>query len=92
MDIINLLKEIIMPLWSIFYIFIFLHVVCTQNSSRTIGQDARREEDIKERVRAPPSPFEIRYDHEEKENLSGDEEYGESTLERNIENMQNDFR
>ena len=73
--IMNLLKEIFMPLWSIFHIFIFLHVVSTQNSLRTIGQDAQREEEIEERQKSLFSPFKIRSDHEEYDTLNGNEEY-----------------
>ena len=60
MVVLNLLKEIIFPLWSIFKIFIFLHVVSTQNSSRTVDQDAQRDKDT---PKSDVNPFSS-FDHE----------------------------
>ena len=92
MAILNLAKETIFPLWSIFQTIIFLHVISTQNSSKTSGQDAQRDKDTIEREVNPFSSFETGCNHEEKGKSSGDEEYGENTLERKINKMQMEFK
>lgn len=50
-------------------------MISTRSASINVGQDVRRDEGTEEKERAPPSPFEIGSDHEEDDELSGDEEY-----------------
>ena len=68
MGIINLVKEVMFPLWSILYTVICLHVMPTRSSSRTVGQDVPRKEDTEEREENPFSPF-----HGVKDQSSGEE-------------------
>ena len=70
MDILNLVKEIIFPLWSIFQKVIFLYVMSTQNTSRTAGQDVHREKDTEEGEVNPFSSFKTRFDLREKDKSS----------------------
>ena len=86
MAILNLVKEVMFPLWSIFYTVIFLHVMPTQSSLRTAGQYVPRKEDIEEREENPFIPF-----HGVKDQSSGEEEYGVHALERKIDRMQREF-
>ena len=92
MAILKCFKETIFLLWSIFQKVIFLHVVFTQNTSRTVGQDVSREKDIEEGEVNPFIYFETRFDHGEKDKSSGEEEYGVHALERKIDKMQMEFR
>lgn len=92
MAILNLVKEVIFPLWSIFYSVIFLHIMPTQSSSRTVGQDVPRKEDTEEREDNPFISFDTRFDHGENDKSSGEEEYGVHALKRKIDRMQREFQ
>ena len=87
MGILNLVKEVMFPLWSMFYNVLCLHVMPTRSSSRTAGQDVPRKEDTEEREENPFSPF-----HGVKDHSSGEEEYGVHALERKIDRMQREFQ
>jgi len=92
MAILNLVKEVIFPLWSIFYTVIFLHAMPTRSSSRTTDQDIPRKDDTEEREENPFISFDTRFDHGEKDKSSGEEEYGVHALERKIDRMQREFQ
>ena len=92
MGILNLVKEVMFPLWSIFYTVIYLHVMPTRSSLRNASQDVLRKEDIEEREENPFISFDTIFDHGENDKSSGEEEYEVHALERKIDRMQREFQ